>query len=220
MAFCLMMISAAQAQVSIGFAGSADFNNYRVYYGKSPGNDYTISNTIGWSAGIQTRVELNYLLHMQTGFFQSEAYYRPFMNTSRGLLERTLVKQWALPVGIGLNLAGDKGLHPFVQAGFINIWRSSQVEYFQKQVVRGGDDRSWPEFAMFPYVRLGFSKGIGKKVIFQPEITLRMDGSNKSGFNTFASQYGFGMAIRYNLAKTIKKPRVLQEEPGSSEDQP
>ncbi|MBU6324010.1 MAG: DUF3248 domain-containing protein [Bacteroidetes bacterium] len=206
-------------QVSIGLAGSADFNNYRIYYGKSLGKDYTTSNTVGWSAGIQTRFELNYLLHLQAGFFQGEANYRPYIQTSRGLLQTTLVRQYSLPLGLGLNLAGEKGLHPFVQAGFVNIWRASQVEYFENGVVRGGGARSWPSFAMMPYVRLGLSRNLGDKFILQAEGTLRMDGSNKTGFNPFASQYGFGLALRYKLSAN-KKPRLLQEEPGSSEAQP
>lgn len=203
----------------MGLAGSADFNNYRIYYGKALGNDYTTSNTVGWSAGIQTRFELNYLLHLQAGFFQGEANYRPYIQTSRGLLQSTLVRQYTLPVGLGLNLAGENGVHPFVQAGFVNIWRSAQVEYFADREVRGGDDRSWPSFAMMPYVRLGLAKQLGEKFILQAEGTIRLDGSNKTGFNTFASQYGFGLSLRYKLS-TKKKPRILQEEPGSYEVQP
>ncbi len=216
----LLRLTAVGAQVSIGPGGSADFNNYRIYYGKPLGNDYTTSNTVGWSAGIQTRIELNYLLHLQAGFNQGEANYRPYIQTSRGLLEKTLVRQYTLPVGLGLNLAGDKGMHPFVQAGFFNIWRASQVEYFQDRVVRDGTERSWPKFAMMPYVRLGLAKNLGDKWILQAEGTLRMDGSNKSGFSTFAAQYSFGMALRYKFVASNKKPRILQEEPGSSEAQP
>lgn len=219
--FFLLPAGTLFGQVSVGLAGSADFNNYRVYYGKSLGYDYTSSNTVGWSAGVQTRFELNYLLHLQTGFFQGEANYRPYIQTSRGLLQTTLVRQYSLPLGLGLNLAGTKGLQPFVQGGFVNIWRSSQVEYFEDREVRGGDDRSWPSFAMMPYIRLGLVKNLGEKFILQAEGTLRMDGSNKTGFNTFASQYAFGLALRYKPAlNKQQKPRVLQEEPGSSEDQP
>ncbi len=208
------------AQVSLGPAGSAEFNNYRIYYGKSLGDDYTTSNTVGWSAGIQSRFELNYLLHLQAGFFQGEANYRPYIQTARGLLEKTLVKTFTLPVGIGLNLAGTKTVHPFVQAGFANIWRTAQVEYFQDREVRGGDDRSWPAFSMMPYVRIGLGKDLGTKCTLQAEGSVRMDGSNKPGFNTFASQVGFGLALRYRWSPNHKKPRVLQEEPGSSEVQP
>ncbi|MEY3982753.1 MAG: hypothetical protein RL160_310 [Bacteroidota bacterium] len=208
------------AQVSVGPTGSADFNNYRIYYGKSLGNDYTTSNTVGWSAGIQTRFELNYLLHLQAAFVQGEASYRPYIQTTRGLLEKTLVKTFTLPVGIGLNLAGTKTVHPFVQAGFVNIWRTAQVEYFQDREVRGGADRSWPAFSMMPYIRMGLGKELGPKFTLQAEVTLRFDGSNKTGFNTFASQYGIGLALRYKLSTIHKKPRILTEEPGSSEVQP
>jgi hypothetical protein len=208
------------AQVSVGPAGSVDFNNYRIYYGKSLGNDYTTSNTVGWSAGIQTRFELNYLLHLQAAFFQGEASYRPYIQTARGLLEKTLVKTFTLPVGIGLNLAGTKTVHPFVQAGFVNIWRTAQVEYFQDREVRGGEDRSWPAFSMMPYIRLGLGKDLGTKWTLQAECSLRFDGSNRPGFNTFASQNGIGLALRYKWNAGHKKPRILNEEPGSSEVQP
>jgi len=190
-----------KAQFSIGPYGKADFNNYRIFSGRTKDNSFTVSNSLGWSAGLQIRYDLSYLVHIQSGALLSEAYYRPFIRIDRGLLERTRLQQTCVPFLGGVQLAEMAGFQPQVQAGFMAIWRNRQTEFFEDRVERAGDVRSWPDFSMMPLIQLGMVKSLGKHWDLGLDCHVRIDLRNRTGFNSTASQASFGLALRRRIGK-------------------
>jgi hypothetical protein len=188
--------SALFAQFSMGPAARADFNNYRMYGGLSLGDPYVTSNTIGWSAGLQMRMEINHVFQGQSGVYTAESYLRPFINTSRGLLERTRIKQVVLPVIGGMRFVPGNGFQPEFMVGWHAIWRSAQTEFFSDRVVRAGDQRSWPDFALLPIIQLGLSKELGKHWVITADYLMRFDMKNRTDFNTFTQQQSLGIGLR------------------------
>jgi hypothetical protein len=184
------------AQFSVGPAGRVDFNNYRMYGGLSLGDPYVTSNTTGWSAGMQMRAELNHIFQIQSGVYTAEANYRPFINTRRGLLERTRITQTVVPITGGLRFAPGNGFQPEFMVGWHAIWRSAQTEFFSDRVVRAGNVRSWPDFALLPIIQLGLSKAFGKRWVVTADYLIRFDMKNRTGFNTFTQQQSIGLGLR------------------------
>lgn len=199
--YCLLLClpKLLAAQFSIGPAARADFNNYRMYGGLALGDPYVNSNTLGWSAGLQMRAEVNHIFQVQSGVYTAEAYLRPFIKTQRGLLERTLVRQLIVPVTGGLRFAPGNGFQPEFMVGWHAIWRSSQVEYFVDRAVKGGDQRSWPAFALLPVLQLGLSKEINKHWVITADFLMRFDMRNRTGYNTFTQQQSFGLGLRRKI---------------------
>jgi hypothetical protein len=192
----LFIPSALFAQFSIGPYGKADFNNYRIFSGRTKDNSFTVSNSLGWSAGLQMRVDLSYLVHIQSGVLLSEAYYRPFIRIDRGLLERTRLQQTCVPLLGGIQLASLAGFQPQAQVGFMAIWRNQQTEFFEDRVVRAGDERSWPKFSLMPLLQFGMVRKLGEKLDLGIDCHVRLDLRNRTGFNSAASQASFGLALR------------------------
>ena len=187
------------AQFSVGPAGRADFNNYRMYGGLSLGDAYVTSNTVGWSAGVQIRADINHIFQVQSGIYTAEAYLRPFINTRRGLLERTRISQLVVPITGGLRFAPGNGFQPEFMVGWHAIWRSAQTEFFSDRVVRGGDQRSWPDFALLPVIQIGLSKELCKHWLITADYLIRFDMKNRTDFNTFTQQQSFGLGLRRKI---------------------
>ncbi len=197
--FLLLVPHSLWAQFSFGPAGRADFNNYRMYGGLSLGDPHVTSNTIGWSAGVQMRMEINHIFQVQSGVYTAEAYYRPFINTQRGLLERTRINQTVVPITGGLRFAPGNGFQPEFMIGWHAIWRSSQTEFFSDRVVRSGDQRSWPAFALLPIIQLGLSKELNKYWVLTADYLMRFDMKNRTDYNTFTQQQSFGLGLRRKI---------------------
>ena len=197
--FLLLVPHSLWAQFSLGPAGRADFNNYRMYGGLSLGDPHVTSNTIGWSAGMQMRMGINHIFQVQSGVYTAEAYYRPFINTQRGLLERTRINQTVVPITGGLRFAPGNGFQPEFMIGWHAIWRSAQTEFFSDRVVRSGDQRSWPAFALLPIIQLGLSKELNKYWVLTADYLMRFDMKNRTDYNTFTQQQSFGLGLRRKI---------------------
>jgi hypothetical protein len=197
--FLLLLSHGLCAQFSVGPAGRTDFNNYRMYAGLSLGDSYVTSNTTGWSAGLQMRMEINHIFQVQSGVYTAEAYYRPFINTQRGLLERTRINQTVVPITGGLRFAPGNGFQPEFMIGWHAIWRSAQTEFFSDRVVRSGDQRSWPAFALLPVIQLGLSKELNKHWVITADYLMRFDLKNRTDYNTFTQQQSLGLGLRRKI---------------------
>jgi hypothetical protein len=195
----LLLPYGLSAQFSVGPAGRADFNNYRMYAGLSLGDAYVTSNTTGWSAGLQMRMEINHIFQVQSGVYTAEAYYRPFINTQRGLLERTRINQTIVPITGGLRFAPGNGFQPEFMLGWHAIWRSAQTEFFSDRVVRSGEQCSWPAFALLPVIQLGLSKELNKHWVITADFLMRFDMKNRTDYNTFTQQQSFGLGLRRKI---------------------
>lgn len=183
--------------LSAGIYGRGETNLYRYYSGKELGSFYTNRVQNSYSAGLATHLSINHLFNANVSFGFSEVTFKPDIRTGNSILYQSSLRLWNLNYSGELKLSSNEKFTPVTFLGFQSMFIESATEIFSAGIV---EERKWPRNRTMLQWGIGMlATPFKKPVMFRVEAGLRLNATNKTGYEQKLSQLFAGLQIQYRL---------------------
>ena len=183
--------------LSFGIYGRGESNLYRYYSGKELGSFFTTRVYNSYSAGISSHLSVNHLFNVNASFGFSEVTFKPEIRTGNSILFQSSLRLWHLNYCGELKLSSNEKFTPATFLGFQSMFKESATEIFSNGTIQ---ERAWPKSRTMLQWGISFQiKPWKNKLQVRTEAGIRLNASNKVGYDQNLSQGFVGLQILYRV---------------------